>query len=188
MLCLVDVPSALDYGKKDKSAKFSVVGRTHLTQARGDKNFVHWKGGDRPQNTSTTPSPSRGAPFVGQTLSCWPCISNARRGAVGRLGVVSQEKLTLRLTRHWFRSVAQAALQEAQRVEKPSKAKARAGLCPLQDGAGRAERLGRFQTPPSRLPHPQQPCSTCWSGVGRNPPALPPSCPETRTGAETAWS
>lgn len=108
--------------------------------------------------------------------------------SVGRLGVVSQEKLTLRLTRHWFRSVAQAALQEAQRVEKPSKAKARAGLCPLQDGAGRAERLGRFQTPPSRLPHPQQPCSTCWSGVGRNPPALPPSCPETRTGAETAWS
>lgn len=85
MLCLVDVPSALDYGKKDKPAKFSVVGRTHLTQAREDKNFVHCKGGDRPQNTSTTLSPSRGAPFVGQTLSCWPCISSARRGAAGQL-------------------------------------------------------------------------------------------------------
>lgn len=30
-------------------------------------------------------SPSRGAPFVGQTLSCWPCISSARRGAAGQL-------------------------------------------------------------------------------------------------------
>lgn len=115
--------------------------------------------------------------------------------SVGRLGVVSQEKVTLRLTRHWFSSVAQAALQEAQRVEKPTKAKARAGLCPLQGRSWQSREVGWFPdsaippAPPTAallylLVRSRQESSCTASLLPCLPPALKPERGQKLPGAE----
>lgn len=78
-----------------------------------------------------------------------------------RPGVVPQEKVTLCLPRHWFRcsGLQQPLLGQLCRSLRGwrTKAKARAGLCPLQDRAGRAEGMGCSQAPPSLLLHPAHP-------------------------------